>query len=233
MAPDSKIEIGLPPGPVIDDRRHAVVGRDRQEVRLELFALGDVHRDHGVWEAALLEHDRDLPAVGRRPEIEIDRRIVARGPCFRFSGRRGLAAGAGVLPDRFVGNTGHWRLPEGRDKGPLRLLLKQAATCAPDAGGITTGAALPGRGDPVSPGAAYSQKYRGRRREAGFRSAGRLPCRGEVRKSRSLFFTFTRSARTGEARTLVSPTPSVVDRGRRCRSTIAMRSPLFDSRRPV
>jgi hypothetical protein len=50
---------------------------------------------------------------------------------------------------------------------------------------------------------------------------------------RSLFFTFTRGTRTGEARTLVSPTPSVVDRGRRCRSTIAMRSPLFDSRRPV
>ena len=28
----------------------------------------------------------------------------------------------------------------------------------------------------------YSQKNRGRRREAGLRSAGRLPCRGEVRK---------------------------------------------------
>jgi hypothetical protein len=31
---------------------------------------------------------------------------------------------------------------------------------------------------------------------------------------RSLFFTLSRSARAGEARTLVSPTPSVVDQGR-------------------
>ena len=36
-----------------------------------------------------------------------------------------------------------------------------------------------------------------------------------------------------EARTLISPTPSIVDRDRRCRSAIAMRSPLLDSRRPV
>ena len=32
---------------------------------------------------------------------------------------------------------------------------------------------------------------------------------------------------------LISPTPSVVDRDRRCRSAIAMLSLLFGSRRPV
>jgi len=69
---------------------------------------------------------------------------------------------------------------------------------------------------------------------------GRVPIRRQIalprrgtENLRSLLSAFARSARTGEARTLVSPTPSVVDRGRRCRSTMAIRSPPFDSRRPV
>jgi hypothetical protein len=113
---------------MIDDRGHAVVGRDRQEVRLELFTLGNIHRDHGVWEAALLEHDRNLPAVGRWPEIKIDRRIAARPLDFLagFGGpsgaRPGLAAGAGVLPDRFVGDTSHSRLlKDGGMEDPVGL----------------------------------------------------------------------------------------------------------------
>jgi hypothetical protein len=63
----------------IDDRRHAVVGRDRQEFRLELVALADVHGNDGVGQPALLEHDGDLPAVGRRPVIQIDRLGLAGG----------------------------------------------------------------------------------------------------------------------------------------------------------
>jgi len=79
MAPDSKIDIGLPPrAPVIDDRRHPVVGRDRQELRLELIALGNIDRNDGVRKRALLEHDRDLPAVRGRPEIKIDRLVPTR-----------------------------------------------------------------------------------------------------------------------------------------------------------
>src|SRR5215471_6434925 len=66
---------------VIDDRRHAVVGRDGQKLRLELVALGDVDRDHGVREGALLEHDRDLPTIGRRPVIEVDGSLLARMHC--------------------------------------------------------------------------------------------------------------------------------------------------------
>ena len=57
----------------IDDRRHAVVGRDRQKLRLELVAARDVERDDAVRQPALLQHDGDFVAVGRRPVIELDR----------------------------------------------------------------------------------------------------------------------------------------------------------------
>jgi hypothetical protein len=58
---------------MIDDRRHAVIRRDRQEFRLELVALADIDEAHFVRKPALLEHDGDLPAIRRRPVIEIDR----------------------------------------------------------------------------------------------------------------------------------------------------------------
>jgi hypothetical protein len=56
----------------VDDRRDAVVGGNAQEVRLELLALADVHRNDAVGDAGLFQKDRDLVAVGRRPIIEID-----------------------------------------------------------------------------------------------------------------------------------------------------------------
>src|SRR5262245_17072236 len=59
------------------------------------------------------------------------------------------------------------------------------------------------------------------------------PAAARLRKSSVPLIRRPRTTMTGEARTPVSPTPSVVDRDRRCRSAIAMRSPLFDSRRPV
>src|SRR5262249_48637979 len=101
-----------------DDRRHAIVGRDRQELRLELITLGYVHRDHCVWERALLEHDRDLPAVGRRPEIEIDRGSAARGLPLPTTKWVAFGTGAAALPGRPFRDTGHSKLPEGRDDGP-------------------------------------------------------------------------------------------------------------------
>src|SRR5436190_210746 len=57
---------------VVDDRRHAVVRADLEEIRLELLAGADVHRNDFVRQAAFLEHDGDLPAVGRRPVIKVD-----------------------------------------------------------------------------------------------------------------------------------------------------------------
>jgi hypothetical protein len=56
----------------VDDGRDAVVGRDRQKVRFELRALGDVHRNDIVGQPAFFQHDGNLPAVRRRPEVEID-----------------------------------------------------------------------------------------------------------------------------------------------------------------
>src|SRR5262245_2047787 len=57
---------------VVDDRRHAVVRADRQELRLELIAPADVDRDRAVRHGQLLQHDRDLPAVRRRTIVDVD-----------------------------------------------------------------------------------------------------------------------------------------------------------------
>ena len=57
----------------IDDRRHAVVGRDCEKFRVELIALPDIDEMQLVREPAFLEHDRDLPPVRRGPIIKLDR----------------------------------------------------------------------------------------------------------------------------------------------------------------
>src|SRR3974390_536851 len=62
----------------VDDRRHAIVRRNLEEFRLELLPLCDVHRDHLVGEPALLQHDRDLEAVRRRPVPELARLLRFR-----------------------------------------------------------------------------------------------------------------------------------------------------------
>src|SRR5437764_4474002 len=62
---------------VVNNRRHAVIGADRQELGLELVAAADIDRDHTVFEAALLEHDRNLPAVRGRPVVEVDHRLLS------------------------------------------------------------------------------------------------------------------------------------------------------------
>jgi hypothetical protein len=67
IAPDSKTEI--------DDGRHAVVGADRQEGRLELIAPADVAGHDPIGQAALLQQNRDLLAVGRGPEMQVDHRL--------------------------------------------------------------------------------------------------------------------------------------------------------------
>ncbi len=72
----------------IDDRRHAVVGRDGEKSRLELLACADVDAAHRIRQAALFEHDGDLPPVRSRPVIELDR-TWRTGPCdARFAMRR-------------------------------------------------------------------------------------------------------------------------------------------------
>jgi hypothetical protein len=57
---------------VIDHGRNAVVGRDLEELRLELIALGDVDREYLVFQPGLLEKHRDLVAVRRGPVMKVD-----------------------------------------------------------------------------------------------------------------------------------------------------------------
>src|SRR5258708_18935274 len=64
-------------GLVIDDRGHAIVGPDLQELGLELIALADVDRNDLVRKPGLLEEHGDLVPVGRLPVIEIDQGAVS------------------------------------------------------------------------------------------------------------------------------------------------------------
>src|ERR1044071_8210886 len=67
---------------LVDHRGNLVVGRDREEVGLELLAGADVDRVYAVFEPGLLEHDVDLVAVRRRPRVKVDQAI----PFTRFPG---------------------------------------------------------------------------------------------------------------------------------------------------
>ena len=74
MAPDSNTETGCAAvgGRVVDDRRHPVVGGDRQEIGPELLAAADVDRDDPVGQAGLLEEQGDLVPVRGRPVVQVD-----------------------------------------------------------------------------------------------------------------------------------------------------------------
>ena len=63
---------------MIDHRRNPVVRRDRQKLRLELFALADLHRENLVLQPGLFEKHRDLVAVRRGPVIKVDHGGVPR-----------------------------------------------------------------------------------------------------------------------------------------------------------
>jgi hypothetical protein len=65
----------------VDDGGDLVVRADGQELGLELVAGADVHRMHVVRQAALLEHDVHLVAVGRGPRIHFDHRTSSHGIC--------------------------------------------------------------------------------------------------------------------------------------------------------
>ena len=67
---------------MIDHRRNAVVGRDRQKLRRELFALADVDRKDLVGQPGLFEEHRDLVAVRRGPVIKVDHGAIL--PCARL-----------------------------------------------------------------------------------------------------------------------------------------------------
>src|SRR5262249_7904998 len=76
---------------VIDQRRNAVVRRNRQKLRLELLALADVHRNDLVLEPGLLEEHRDLVAVRRGPIVQLDHdkslQVASASPGGGWNGR--------------------------------------------------------------------------------------------------------------------------------------------------
>ena len=60
----------------IDDGGDAIVRADAQELRLELLALANVHRVHGVGQTHLLQRDADLAPVRRIPGPKLDRHVA-------------------------------------------------------------------------------------------------------------------------------------------------------------
>jgi hypothetical protein len=65
-------------GRAIDQRGHAVVGTDCQEVILELVTAADVAGHNAIFHRAFFQQNRDLLAVRRRPIVQIDH---GRSPC--------------------------------------------------------------------------------------------------------------------------------------------------------
>jgi hypothetical protein len=70
---------------LIDHRGNAVVGRDRQKLRRELFALADVDRKDFVRQPGLFEEHRDLVAVRRGPVMKVDHGAILRCVALLFS----------------------------------------------------------------------------------------------------------------------------------------------------
>src|SRR6185295_8897353 len=83
----------------IHDGRHLVVRAYLKEFGFELITLIDVHRDDAVWQPGFLEHDGDLFAVARGPEVEVDQgEFSARVAIVRLAGSiftRGVAITTG------------------------------------------------------------------------------------------------------------------------------------------
>ena len=55
----------------IDQRRNLVVGADLEKVRRELLVLANIDGVQAIGQAALLQHDGGLEAVGRGPRIKV------------------------------------------------------------------------------------------------------------------------------------------------------------------
>jgi hypothetical protein len=93
---------------VVHDRRDLVVGRDLQELGIELVALADVDRLDRVLESRLLEEHRDLVAVGRGPVVEVDHRGISEAKA------DSIAQGADVRALVLVGQAARRAAPSRR-----------------------------------------------------------------------------------------------------------------------
>ena len=79
---------------VIDDRRNAVVGCNREEGGRELLAGADIDRNDPVRQPALFQKKRDLVAVRRGPVVQVDHGVAS---CVWGVGVR-VAISAGLQP---------------------------------------------------------------------------------------------------------------------------------------
>src|SRR5262249_13906545 len=107
----------------IDDRRHPVIGRDREKLRRKLLAFGDIDRDDAIGQPALLQHDRDLPAVRGWPVVERDRLAGIGARC-------SLAPAGGLGPCGLACGAGHSNAPRSHRR---RTSKRRFATPAADA----------------------------------------------------------------------------------------------------
>ena len=56
---------------MIDDGRDAIVGRDMDKIRMELFALGEMNRNDAIVECGFFQKQRDFIAIRGRPVVQI------------------------------------------------------------------------------------------------------------------------------------------------------------------
>ena len=80
---------------MVNDGGHAVVGTDGQELGPKLLAASDVDGHEFVGDVGLLEKDRDLPTVGRRPKVQIDHGCAVKLGKAVQKGKPLVVAGAG------------------------------------------------------------------------------------------------------------------------------------------
>src|SRR4029078_3041785 len=115
----------------IDDRRHAVVRSDLQEIGIELLALRYVHRLQDIRQTALFEHDRDFETVRCGPVIKLNRlclfRDFLRG-YFRFFGLTPLC-NSPLFTARHV--VLHVQLCSGNNLPDLVLMIELRNWCGP------------------------------------------------------------------------------------------------------
>ena len=141
----------------IDDRRDLVVRADRQELGCELRAGADVDRNRAIGQAAFLEHDVDLVAIGRRPRIHFDHRSDPRAgsprPASDSSGSEtAMLAALKELVRQGVPRRRPARSRPGRARTRTRGSARRTATASP-----STAVSTPRPG--VSNGAGRSGRY--------------------------------------------------------------------------
>src|SRR6266436_5218403 len=94
---------------MIEHRGNAVVGRDRQKLRLELVALADVDRENLVFQPSLFQKHRDLVAVRRGPVMKVDHGASPSCCGFIPGMQLGIQTGCDCMNFTASGTRSQWR----------------------------------------------------------------------------------------------------------------------------